>query len=67
MIDDIYVKACYYGWITNYEELMTVSSGGAASKIGEYVINTLGGVVFGAVYSDDYRTVQYACADKVEL
>lgn len=48
------------------EKRMTSSSGGIFQNLAEYVINNLGGVVFGAVFAEDYTNVEHICTDTTE-
>lgn len=61
-----YIKSSYYGWFVDENKLFSVSSGGAATAFGEYIINEYGGVVFGVVYSSDYKNVEYGIAESVD-
>lgn len=52
------IKA-FSGYLTNNEELKKSASGGAATAIAKAILKK-GGVVFGAGYSDDFKTAEYA-------
>lgn len=52
-----YPAKCYLAWNTDASERRICASGGIATALGRYVINKLGGVVFGARYGDDFVPV----------
>jgi len=56
----------YYGWNTEKDVLFRSSSGGAFYSIASYVIER-GGVVYGAVYSQDYKEVLFKNTDEVPI
>lgn len=58
-------RHCYACWNTISQERAKCSSGGAATALGRYVIENLGGVVFGVVFDDGLRPV-YRSAGTVE-
>lgn len=55
----------YCGYFVNTDKLLASASGGAATAISEEII-CKGGVVFGATYSCDFKSVEYACITNVE-
>ena len=58
---------CAYGLIHNDEDVVKhSSSGGAFSAIAEYVIEN-GGIVFGAAFSNDYRSVELVSTETRSL
>jgi len=58
--------SAYAGWHNNSEIVSSSSSGGAFFGIAEYIIAN-GGIVFGAVYSDDSKEVLFKSTDEVCL
>lgn len=56
----------YGGWIKDEQRLSESSSGGFCSALSEFV-QQQGGVVYGVVFSDDFRRVYYASTDNVSL
>ena len=55
----------YAGSITDREDLVSCSSGGAATDISRnFIIN--GGVVYGAAYSNDWKAVEYIRCDNIK-
>ncbi len=57
--------SAYSGYYLDKEKLLQSSSGGGASAISEAIINE-GGVVFGACYSKDFKSAEFACVEKLE-
>lgn len=55
----------YSGYFKDTEKLLQSSSGGAATVISELILMG-GGVVFGSVYSADFRTPEFACIERKE-
>ncbi len=55
----------YAGYYFDNNKLLKSASGGAISVISEEIIK-LGGVVFGAIYSDDFKRVEYKCVESLE-
>ena len=62
----VWSKKAYYGWNTSSEVLFASSSGGAFSSIADVVLKKKG-VVFGAMYSDDWKDVIFECTEDVSL
>ena len=50
-------KECFYGWSTDDNVRATSSSGGAFSVFAQEILSQ-GGVVFGAEYAEDYKSVR---------
>ena len=55
----------YSGYFKDTEKLLQSSSGGAATALSELIL-TRGGVIFGSVYSADFRTPEFACIERKE-
>ena len=55
----------YSGYYRDTQKLLQSASGGAANVISEAIIKN-GGVVFGACYSPDFRTAEFACVESLE-
>ena len=55
----------YSGYYKDTQRLLQSASGGAANVISEAIIKN-GGVVFGACYSPDFRTAEFACVESLE-
>ena len=55
----------YSGYYNDTQTLLRSSSGGAASAISQAVIRN-SGVVFGACYSPDFRSAEFACVEREE-
>ncbi len=55
----------YSGFYRDTQKLLQSASGGAASVVSEAVIRN-GGAVFGACYSPDFRTAEFACIERLE-
>ena len=55
----------YSGYFNDTEKLLRSSSGGAATAISELIL-TRGGVIFGSVYSADFRSSEFACIERKE-
>ncbi len=53
----------YAGYYLDEKKLKSSSSGGVASAIAEAIIDR-GGIVYGAVYSEDFHSVLYGYAEK---
>lgn len=62
--DDGIIEA-YQGYHIDNNELLKSASGGLATAISEKIINN-SGVVYGVVYSDDFKSAHYACATTIE-
>ena len=56
---------CFCGHLTDESRLHAVASGGLATALSETVIRE-GGVVYGAVYTDDFRSAVYDRAEREE-
>ena len=56
----------YYGWNSNNEVRKKSSSGGVFSALAEQILSQ-GGTVFGAKYSDDFRSVLMSSTDESTL
>ncbi len=56
----------FYGWSTDETVRQKSSSGGAFTVLAEQILS-LGGVVFGARYADDYKSVVMASTDECDL
>ena len=54
----------YSGYFRDNAKLLASSSGGGATALSEAVIRQ-GGLVFGACYSPDFRTAEFACAENI--
>ena len=54
----------YSGYFVDREKLLQSSSGGGATALSEAVIRE-GGAVFGACYSSDFRSAEFACIEKI--
>ena len=52
----------YCGCYNDAELVKSSASGGAATAISEWILS-LGGSVFGAVYSQDFKSAHYGCAE----
>ena len=52
----------YYGWHRNPQVRFNSSSGGVFRALADNVLST-GGIVFGAVYSDDWRSIEFSDSD----
>lgn len=52
-----YPLKCYASWITDDNKRRTCASGGIATMMSEFIINTYEGVVFGARYDKDFTPV----------
>lgn len=59
---DISTLTAYQGYFLDEDKLKASASGGGATILSETVID-MGGVVFGVVYSDDFKNSEYYCAD----
>ena len=59
-------KYAYGGWHKNEEVVLNSSSGGVFTGIAQKVLAE-GGVIFGAVYSDDCKTVEFRSTDEMPL
>lgn len=57
--------AYYAGSLKEKDDLVTCSSGGIATAMARGFVNT-GGVVYGAAYSSDWKTVEYIRCDTPE-
>ena len=57
---------CYYGWNKDEKARETSSSGGVFSAFANAVL-AQGGVVFGASYADDFKTVEITSTECVDL
>lgn len=57
---------CYYGWNKDEKARETSSSGGIFSAFANAVL-AQGGVVFGASYADDFKTVEITSTECVDL
>ena len=55
----------YSGYFRDKNKLLASSSGGAAAVLSEAIIKE-GGCVFGACYSSDFRSVEFACIERLE-
>lgn len=55
----------YQGYFKDEKKLLKSSSGGIATAVSEKIIN-LGGVVYGVVYSDDFKSAHYSCAKTIQ-
>lgn len=55
----------YAGWARDKRQLFSSSSGGASAVLSQKVVEN-GGVVYGAAYSDDFKSVNYIRADSEE-
>ncbi len=55
----------YAGWAKNEDEIVSSSSGGFATVAAKKIIK-IGGVVYGASYSSDYKSVEYIRVDKFD-
>lgn len=55
----------YQGFLKDDRKLLKSSSGGIATALSEKIIK-LGGVVYGVVYTDDFRSAYYSCAKTLE-
>lgn len=56
----------YGGWVKDGQKLSESSSGGFCSALSEFV-QQLGGIVYGVVFSDDFKRVYYESTDNVPL
>lgn len=56
----------YYGWCNDISTREKSSSGGAFSALARQIIDE-GGVVFGAIYSEDYKSVLMASTEEYSL
>lgn len=59
-------KKSYYGWNKDKEVCFNSSSGGIFGGLADSVI-ARGGIVFGAVYSEDWKSVEFSDTDHVDL
>lgn len=59
-------KKAWYGWHKDKDVRFKSSSGGAFRALADDVLNA-GGVVFGAVYTDNWRTVEISSTDEYEI
>ena len=57
--------AAYAGYVKDEKELLTCSSGGAATAFARQMISR-GGYVAGVAYSDDFKKAEYRIADTIE-
>lgn len=57
MIKTNYPEKCYAAWRGSRESRSICASGGLATALGEYVIGSLGGVVFGTRFDDGLQPV----------
>ena len=55
----------YSGYYRDTQKLLQSAAGGGAAVISEAVIKN-GGAVFGACYSADFRTAEFACVERLE-
>jgi coenzyme F420-reducing hydrogenase beta subunit len=55
----------YQGYCINNEKLLKSASGGLATAISEKIVS-MGGIVYGVVYSEDFKSAHYACATTLE-
>ena len=55
----------YSGYYTDTQKLLSSASGGAASVLASVILEQ-GGSVFGACYSPDFMTAEYACVERAE-
>ena len=60
------VLSAYAGWHENNDIVKKSSSGGAFRAISDLVLS-LGGVIFGAAYSDDYKSVVFCSTDDRDI
>lgn len=65
-LEPVEVKGAWWGKHISKEELKSSSSGGAFSGLAKNVLNK-NGVVFGASFSDDYKSVQLCSTDYVSV
>lgn len=56
----------YYGWIMDSVIREKSSSGGVFSALASYILN-LGGVIFGATYSDDFKMVEMSSSEEAGM
>ena len=63
LFDSSQLKA-YSGYFKDRAKLLQSSSGGGATALSEAVIRE-GGVVFGACYSKDFRSAEFACIESI--
>lgn len=56
----------YGGWLRDEKKLSESTSGGFCTALSEFV-QQLGGVVYGVVFSNDFRRVYYESTDNVSL
>ncbi len=59
-------KKAWYGWHNDKDVRFESSSGGAFRALADDVLKD-GGVVFGAVYSDNWRTVEISSTDEHDI
>lgn len=59
-------KKSYYGWNKSHEVLLSSSSGGAFYSLARLTLQNKG-LVFGAVYSDDWKDIIIDSSDNVDL
>lgn len=62
----LYKKKSYYGWHKDPGVLFYSSSGGAMRALADQILKE-GGVIFGAVFSDDWKSVVFTDSDHVEM
>ena len=62
---DISKIKAYSGYYKDERKLRASASGGIATEIAEKFI-LHGGVVFGVIYSSDFRNAEYYCAQSVD-
>ena len=55
----------YSGYYKDTQKLLQSAAGGAAAVISEAIIKN-GGAVFGACYSPDFMTAEFACVERLE-
>lgn len=55
----------YYGYFNDNVILRESASGGAATALAEKIINQ-NGAVFGVRYTEDYKTAEFCCVEKLE-
>lgn len=55
----------YSGYFNDIAKLKKSTSGGVATALSEAVIKA-GGVVFGVIYTDDFKACEYFCAENYE-
>ena len=58
---DTSALSVYSGYLNNKDDLRTVASGGVATALSEMFIQN-GGVVFGVVYTPDFKSAEFLCA-----